>query len=267
MGLRLTRGRWMTDADGAAAPAIVVVSESFVKTFFPHGDAIGTCIGIGDESNPCRTIVGVVADPRMTGSIEGPAVPVYYLPLSQASSYSFTPRLFIKAAGSVSDAMSLVRRELQRSAPDLPAVTVRRLSDGFTPYVSTYRLGRLLFGVFGALAWFVAAVGLYSVLSYLAAERRRDYAIRIALGAGAARVAEPILRTSVASALAGLAIGLAVVFLFADRVQAMLFRTSIDEPPVLAIVVALGVAIGVVAAVGPVLTVLRTDAMSVLRES
>jgi ABC-type lipoprotein release transport system permease subunit len=246
---------------------VVVVSDAFVKTFFPNGGAMGTCIGIGDESNPCRTIVGILADPRVTGSLDGPAVPVYYLPLAQASTYSFTPRLFIRASGKVEDAMNLVRRELQRSAPDLPAVSVRRLSEGFAPYVSTFRLGRLLFGVFGALAGFVAAVGLYSVLSYLATERRREYAIRVALGAGATKVAEPILRSSLGSAAAGLAAGLAIVLVFADAVESMLFRSSVVEPGVLGLAAALGLAIGLVAAVGPVLTVLRTDAMDVLRES
>jgi putative ABC transport system permease protein len=143
---------------------------------------------------------------------------------------------------------------------------VRRLSDGFTSSVSTYRLGRLIFGVFGALAGFIAAVGLYSVLSYVAVERRREYAIRIALGAAAPRVAEPILRHSLASALAGLVAGLAIVLWFADSVQSMLFRSSVDEPLVLVLVTVSGLAIGLLAAVGPMMNVLRTDAMSVLRE-
>jgi hypothetical protein len=266
MGMRITQGRWIAESDGAAAPTIVVVSEAFVKTFFPYGNAIGTCIGIGDESNPCRTIVGIVADPRVTGTLDGPAVPVYYLPLAQASTYNFTPRLFIKASGRVEDAMALVRRELQHSAPNLPAVSVRRLSEGFAPYVSTFRLGRLLFGVFGALAGFIAAVGLYSVLSYLATERRREYAIRVALGASAPRVAEPIMRHSLGSAAAGLVAGLAIVLFSADSVQPLLFRSSVDEPLVLVMVSALGVAIGLLAAIGPMITVLRTDAMTVLRE-
>jgi putative ABC transport system permease protein len=266
LGLRVTQGRWIGEADGAAAPAVVVVSESFVKTFFRNGGAIGTCIGIGDESNPCRTIVGVVADPRVTGSLGDPAVPVYFLPLAQAANYNFTPKLFVKAGARIEDAIVLVRRELQRSAPDLPAVSVRRLSDGFTSSVSTYRLGRLIFGVFGALAGFIAAVGLYSVLSYVAVERRREYAIRIALGAAAPRVAEPILRHSLASALAGLVAGLAIVLWFADSVQSMLFRSSVDEPLVLVLVTVSGLAIGLLAAVGPMMNVLRTDAMSVLRE-
>lgn len=266
LGLRVVQGRWIDDSDGAGAAAVVVVSAAFAQAFFPGGNALGTCIGIGDESNPCRTIVGVVADPRVTGTLEGDAVPVYYLPLAQAATYTFTPRLFVKAQGRLEDVMSLVRQELQRSAPDLPAVSVRRLSDGFAPYVSTHRLGRLIFGVFGMLAGFIAAVGLYSVLSYLATERRRDYAIRIALGAAAPRVVEPIVRQSMGSALAGLVVGLGIVLAMADRIQPMLFHTSVSEPMTLTLVVVLGLAVGLAAAVGPVLAVLRTDAMSVLRE-
>jgi predicted permease len=267
LGLHVREGRWIGDADGAGAPSVVVVSEAFVKVYFPNGGALGTCIGIGAESNPCRTIVGVVADPRVTGSLDGPAVPVYYLPLAQAGTYSFTPRLFVKAAGRIEDAMRLVRQELSRSAPNLPAISVRRLSDGFAPLVSTFRLGRLIFGVFGALAGFIAAVGLYSVLSYLATERRRDYAIRIALGASASRVVEPIVRHSLISAGAGLVAGLAIVLASADRVQPLLFRTSVDEPGVLAVVAVLGLSVGLLAAIGPVIAVLRTDAMAVLRDA
>ena len=116
------------------------------------------------------------------------------------------------------------------------------------------------------MAGFIAAVGLYSVLSYLATERRREYAIRVALGAGAPRVAEPILRHSLGSAIAGLVAGLAIVFFAADSVQPLLFRSSLDEPLVLAAVSALGLAIGLLSALGPMITVLRMDAMSVLRE-
>jgi hypothetical protein len=80
-------------------------------------------------------------------------------------------------------------------------------------------------------------------------------------------VAQPILRHSLGSTAAGLLAGLGIVIAFADQVQPVLFRSSLDEPLVLLSASALGIAIGLLAAIGPVITVLRTDAMAVLRES
>jgi predicted permease len=266
MGLRIRQGRWLAEYDSRGNPPVVVVNEAFVRVLLSAGPAIGTCIGIGADSLPCRTVVGVVSDARMTGSLDAPPAPIYYVPLAQADAYGFTPRLFVRSSGPMRDAMDRVRRELQASATDIPAVSVRPLTEDLAPVVSTYRLGRAIFGAFGALAGVIATVGLFSVLTLLATERRRDYAIRVALGAPRVRVVAPILRHSAESAAAGVVLGLAAVLLLAPRTESLFFRTSIAEPAVLLPVVLLGVVVSLVAAIAPIRSILRADAMSILRE-
>lgn len=266
MGLRPRQGRWLAASDVAGNEPVVVVNEAFARTFFRGTPVIGTCIGIGADTLPCRVIVGVVGDARMTGGLDAPVTPAYYVPLAQAAAYRFTPKLFVRSAGRVDDAMARVRAELQRSAADLPVVSVRPLEEDFAPLVSTWRLGRLLFGAFGVLAGFIAAVGLFSVLAFLAAERRRDDAIRLALGAPASKVVAPIVRHTAISIGTGLLLGLAILAAVSSRAESLLFRTTVLEVAVLVPVVLLGLAVGVAAAVAPVRTVLRTNAMAVLRE-
>jgi len=266
LGLHARQGRWISTSDVDGSEPVVVVNEAFARTFFRATPAIGACIGIGADSLPCRTIVGIVSDARMTSGLEAPVTPMYYVPLAQATAYSFTPRLFVRSTRRLEDAMAQVRTELQQSSADMPAVSVRPLTEDFAPLVSTWRLGRLIFGAFGALAGFIAAVGLFSVLSFLATERRRDYAIRVALGAPASRVVEPIVRQTAASVGAGVALGLAIVMASSSWVASLLFRTTVLEVSVLGPVILLGLTVGVVAAAGPVRSVLRTNAMAVLRE-
>ena len=91
-GVRMRQGRWIDAADGPNAPPVVVVNETFERMFWPAGAAIGQCVRVGADSMPCRTIVGVVRDFHVTGGVDDPAHPVYYVPFAQAAMFAQRPR-------------------------------------------------------------------------------------------------------------------------------------------------------------------------------
>jgi hypothetical protein len=243
-----------------------VVNEAFERVFWPQDGAVGRCIKVGADSMPCRTIVGVVRDFHVTGGVDEPANPVYYVPAAQAAMFWQTGHLFIRPRGDATVALGSVRRALQQLEPNLPAVFVHRVDQNIEWLVSPLKLGASAFTAFGLLAAIVAALGLYSILSYLVIEQRRMHAIKLALGAPARAVALPIVANALLTVGLGMAIGYAALIPLARRFGALLFHANALEPGTVAVVVLLGATVAVVAALVPTRSVLRTDTMAVLRE-
>jgi putative ABC transport system permease protein len=265
-GVQMKAGRWIAASDILGAPFILVVNEALEKAFWQPGGAIGKCIRIGADSMPCRTIVGVVRDFHVTGGVDDAMLPVYYVPVAQASMFTQRPKLFVRPRGDPTTAAREVRAALQGLESSLPAVTVHPIRDNISWLTSSLELGASAFTAFGLLAAIVGAVGLYSVLSYLILEQRRMHAIKLAIGATPSRVARSVVGFSVATAAIGLAIGYVALVPIAKILEPLLFHTKVLEPITVAGVIGFGVAIALAAAIFPVRTVLKTDVMSVLRE-
>ncbi|NOT08260.1 MAG: FtsX-like permease family protein, partial [Gemmatimonadales bacterium] len=265
MGLRLQVGRWIEESDGAGNAPIMVVNEALTKLYWPGQPALGRCLRIGNESMPCRTIVGVVANHRFTGGLEDDPVAGYFLPLAQSDAYTFTPQLFVQVRGDPLALVSELRRQLQGMAPNLPAATVFPLASNFEPLIASWRLGAMAFSGFGIVAGLVAMVGLFSVLAYLVTERTREFAIRSALGAQPAQVARPVIRQGVMVTATGLAAGLGLTAFAARWLQPMLFQTKLTDPLAVGSVCAALLAMAFLASLGPARRAAGKDPMEALR--
>ena len=261
-----TERRWFSSSDNAGAPFVMVVNDAFERTFWQPGGAIGQCVQLGADSLPCRTIVGVVNNFVVTGGVDDPARPVYYVPVGQASMFPQTPRLFFRPRGDMATASREVRRAMQELEPNLPAVNVHAVSNNVSWLTSTLKLGASAFTAFGLLAAIVGAVGLYSVLSYLILEQRRMHAIKLAIGASPSRLAQSVVSFAVVTAAIGMAGGYLILVPVGRLIEPLLFHTKVLEPLTVAIVLALGALIALAAAFSPVKTVLCMDVMAVLRE-
>jgi predicted permease len=265
-GVRMRHGRWIETGDGPNAPAVVVINEALEKVFWPAGAAIGQCMRVGDDTMPCRTIVGVVRSFHVTGGADDPPMPVVYVPFEQASAFRQRPALFYRAPGDQSAVARSVQRALQTLEANLPAAHVRAVSGNIEWLTSPLRLGAAAFTAFGIVAALVGAVGLYSVLAFLILEQRRSHAIRLAIGAVPSRLARSVVGFAVVTVIAGMALGYAALVPLASVLEPMLFRTRALEPLAVAAVALLGVLTAVGAALVPARAVLRTDVMTVLRE-
>jgi predicted permease len=265
MRLNMRTGRWITERDDAGAPPVMVVSTSMAALYW-GGDrgAIGECV-IVDDSPACREVVGVVDDVRFTGGLETDHVPSYFLPIAQAEEFGAGAKLFIRARGDANALLPIVGRMVQGARPDLPAANVHLLRDHLDPYLATWRLGAMSFTALGGLAALIAMLGLFSVIAYLVAERRKEFAIRSALGARRAQIMAPVIRQSISVVGAGALVGMLVAWRAAPWLQPQLFEVRLLDPVVLSSVMLGLMAVGLVAVLGPARRAARMEPVEALR--
>jgi predicted permease len=278
LGIRLLRGRGFTAADNPGGAPVVVISETMARTFWPDGDAIGKCLRFGFVPDPaelatapCREVVGIVNDVRPR-SIRPEPQPVmqFYVPYDQVPPPYLpeAPRisgLLIRTAGDPERMAAPVQRALQSFAPDLPYANVRPYQSLIDPQMGTWRLGAVLFSVFGGLALAMAAIGLYGVLSYMVAQRSKEMGIRMALGARSGDVIRLVVGEGLWFAGLGILAGGAAALAAGSWLQPLLFDTRPWEPAVLAEVALTLGAVTLLASLLPAWRATRTDPNLVLK--
>ncbi len=232
MGTRILRGRGFLDTDGANTPRVVVVSQAMGQLLWPGRDPIGQCLRIHvghveTDAPPCTTVVGVADDVRVQ-SLDEPHEYLYYLPLDQYPYPQGT--LLVRVAGRAGDMAESIRLGLQPLMPGDGYVTAVPFQDMVTPVLRSWQLGATMFIVFGALALVVAAIGLYSVVAYGVAARKRDLAIRIALGATRTDVLRLVMGDGLKTVVVSLLAGSALAFVTATLAAPLLFHVSPVDP-------------------------------------
>jgi len=260
-GTRILRGRGFTVADGSASPRIAVINETMASLLWPGADAIGKCIIVNNE--PCATIVGVAGDARRFAIQESPTMQ-YYVPFGQESGIS-GPVLLVRTAGDARRFVQTLRGAIRAAVPNATFLNVASMQDRVDPQMRPWRLGATIFTLFGILALIVAAVGLYSVIAYSAAQRRREFGIRVAVGASSARLAQIVLVEGVQISVVGAVFGIAVALVFGGRISPLLFNVSARDPSVIGGVAMVLVVVALVASLVPAVSASRVDPIEVLR--
>lgn len=254
LGIPLRRGRVFEPADGPAAPAVAVVSESFGRVHLGGGNPIGRLIqfpGMGDGDGGWAEIVGVVGDLRQTGPGDEPAAAVYYD--YRQRSHRRTVSVVARVTGSETaalDALRAILRDMEPSAPFEGAALGSTLAE----VVAGPRLRAVVLTVFATVALALAGVGLFGVVGFVVLRRTRELGVRIALGASRRRVALAAVGGTLVPVLGGVAVGALVALAIGRLVRGFLFGISAVDP------VSLGVAAGavlVVAALAWVLPIRR----------
>jgi predicted permease len=275
LGTRMIAGRDFSDADRAGGPPVVIVNESFARTYFGGANPIGrTLVQPAFGSRAARTleVVGYVQD-SVYRSLREPLSPTVYRPLRQqegeAMFLSFISVVVRTAGGSpallikpLADALGTVHRDL--------ALTFRPLEEQVDASLTQERLVAMLSGFFGALALLLAGLGLYGVTSYAVSRRRTELGIRMALGAAPAGVVRLVLRR--VAFLVGLGIALGIVLAVVSTALArttlgsLLYGLQPQDPATIALAtVVLGV-IGAAAGWIPARRASRIDPAAVLRQ-
>jgi ABC-type antimicrobial peptide transport system permease subunit len=266
--MHILEGRDLRESDDAAAPPVLLISESLARRHWPAGQAVGRQLVAGDgRSELARTIVGVVSDIRMEG-FHGRFDPTIYLPLSQAPARSFWTLISsTRPADSLAAELGAAVREIDAS---VPVPRPRPLVDIMGDTVRKPRFTAIVLGVFASMALFIAVVGLYGVLAFDVAERRPELGVRLALGATPGNIRRLLILRGLRLVAVGLVLGLAGTLAIA-RLLSGLF---VDAPSTHAAnVLAFGGAIAtlliasLVATWIPARRALRTDPIEVLRRS
>ncbi|MGA9717021.1 MAG: ABC transporter permease [Acidobacteriaceae bacterium] len=219
---------------------VVILNESTARHLYPNGDAIGHVI---DASGKAR-IVGTIPDVHLT-SVEGqPDSQVYYPQAQQDTEGAY---LVIRSKVPPEQLASSVLHTLREINPAQAAVPLRPVQEFVDHAVSPRRFFVLLVGTFAALGLFLAALGIYGVISYSVTRQTLEIGIRMALGATAARVQFGVIFRTMRLALIGIAVGAVVSLAVASLISAMLFNTAPTDPATFAGMVGLLIVVALLA--------------------
>ncbi|HEX4684902.1 MAG TPA: FtsX-like permease family protein, partial [Gemmatimonadaceae bacterium] len=261
MGTRIIRGRGLTIADAEHAPKVMVVSQSMAKKIWPGADPIGKCVRMNADTMPCFTVVGIAEDTRAEKLSE----PELHYYLSTAQFHPSQGGVFVRTSGTAAEQAEAVRHALQRVMPGVSYVTVTPMSTILAPVTRSWKVGAVMFAVFGLLALVLAAIGLYSVIAYNVTQRTHEMGVRVALGAQARDVIALVLREGMVIVLPGVVLGAIIALVTGRWVAPLLFDVSPKDPPVLAAVIATLIGVAVLASWLPATRAARVDPNEALR--
>ncbi|HEY4305521.1 MAG TPA: ADOP family duplicated permease [Gemmatimonadaceae bacterium] len=264
------RGRDFTSADVKGAPNVTIINEPLAKLLFPQRDALGQCIYLpvraNDPDGECWTVVGVLRGFWYRRSILKREGLLVYVPMAQRVYGLGRPRqLLVATDGPASAVAGAVRAAIRSVSPDLPELSIRVMRDEIEPEIRPWRLGATMFSVFGVIALVIAGIGLYAVVSFTAAQRATEIAIRVAMGARIRDVLSAVATTGLRSVGVGLGVGISASLFIRKWIGALLFQTSPSDPGIILGVGALLFVVAALAVTVPTLRLLRQNPATLLR--
>jgi putative ABC transport system permease protein len=271
VGMRLRKGRGLSDRDLPGDPPVAVVNETMARKYFPNQEPIGQRILV-QKIIPGKTqlgpeipweVVGVVADERVTNFDNKRDNPGMYVTNEQSPVYF--GGLVVRATINPAGLEKAVRKAVYDANKNQPLTDVKTLERIKTETMAGDRLRSLLLGVFAAIALLLSAVGIYGVISYSVAERTNEIGIRGALGASRGNLLGLILRHGIWMTMAGLVIGLLGALGLTRLMATLLFEVGAWDPLTIASVTGILICIGLLACYVPARRATKVDPMVALR--
>lgn len=256
----ILNGRSFENTDRSGMPLVAVVNASFARQYFGDGDPLGERLKIfGVE----REVVGVVRDVAYRGLARGMQSAVY-LPLEQNPISGLT--LLTRSTVDPRTLSRSLRDAVARVDGDLALYSETTLNEALLESSSIERFSTLLLSFFAGIAMLLAAVGLFGVLSYAVAQRRREIGVRMALGADAFRLVASVLRDGLVAVGIGMVAGLAGAAALTRLMRSMLFHVDALDPITFAIVPAILLGVAALACWLPARRAMTIDPIEILRQ-
>lgn len=269
-GARVIRGRKFAPTDVDESPRTVIVNESFARRHFRDTGALGRRIryGRGDDEQPWREIVGVVPDLRIGGGVGGIGSDdriqeQIYVPLMQSPQQGFS--IALRTQGDPLALAPALRDTVSGIDANLPLYDVASMDGVIKKNTWAFGLFGSLFAMFGVIALFMSAVGLYGVMAFSVNRRRNEMGIRMAIGARAGDIAGLVFRKAFVQLGIGIAIGLALGVGLAMPLRVMMFDVNVFDPVVYGGIALVLVLTGSAACFVPARRATRVDIVDVLR--
>ena len=262
MGIPLINGREFTESDTPAGSKVAVVNETFARHFFGAGNPIGRKFGPGGKT-PDIEIVGLVKDSKYSEVRQKPPR-LYFTPYRQDKEIGGI-YFYVRTALPAGRMVPQIRRAMRQMDADLPLENLRTMEDQVRLSIRSDRLLLQLASAFAVLATALAMLGLYGVMAYGVTRRRREFGIRMALGADARSIRGLVLAEVGIILSIGVALGVPASLGLARLVESQLFGVKSFDAPVTAAAIAALCVTGLVAGYLPALTASRTDPQQALR--
>ncbi len=264
MAIPMKKGRTFTEAEATQMKHVVVINESLAREYFPNEDPIGRRITISmkDENLPSE-IVGIVGDVKHAG-LDSPVRAMVYWPHAELA-FSFMT-LLVRTDVDPLSIVPAIQREVQAIDRDQPITDVRTMEALLARSTARSRFATVLLVIFAGLAVLLASVGVYGVMSYSVAQRRREMGIRLSLGATRSDVVGLVVRQGLTLTVIGIGLGLTVAAFLSHLVlSTLLFGVGARDPGTFAGTAMLLLAVSLLACYLPASRASKTDPISALR--
>jgi putative ABC transport system permease protein len=257
------RGRDFTEADGPAAPPVIIVSEALARLYWPNDDPVGKTLVVRSLGNRARTVIGVAGDLRRL-ALDDDIRPMVYYPVSEVPVFGQMYLVWRSRADPQSQ-VPAVRNAIRRVSGQVAFHDVAPAGERLSESFGSRRLNLYLFGLFAVVALALAAIGLFGVMAYLVSQRTREIGVRLALGAPRGEVFRVVIGRGVALAATGAVLGVVGAVWLTRVIEGLLFSVSRTDPVTFAAVPIAMVCVSVLACYVPARRAMRVDPVIALR--
>jgi putative ABC transport system permease protein len=262
MHIPIVRGRGIAESDGPKSELVMLVSESTARELWPGADPIGARVRIGGNDGPWRKIVGVVGNVRHKDLAEETGLQMY-LPQTQFTDGGLV--LTVRSSLPTDRIADAVRASVRALDPKIPVFKITPLDTLVAQSFADRLFVLQVLGAFAIAGVVLAAIGLYGVIAYTVAQRTRELALRLALGADRGDVLRVVFRAGTRSVVTGLIIGVAGAVATTRMLDSMLFGVAAIDPVSLIAGIAVLAVVAAVAHAVPAMRALRVNPAIALR--
>jgi predicted permease len=272
MRIPVLEGRDLGAGDTADSGAVVVISKSMAKQFWPNESAIGHRLKLTFYPDRERTVVGVVGDVRQDGLDSTAGIATLYWPLAQVGDSAqgkwrpYGLSLAVRTTVAPLTLTNAVTRAVAEANSNIPVDNVTTLEDFVGETLTQRRFNMQLLSIFGLLALLLCTIGIYSVLAYSVKRRMREIGVRLALGASMRDVAGLVVVQGMKPTLAGVGIGILAALALGRIASSLIYGVSARDTATFIAVTLLLVLVSFATSLVPALRATRVDPLAVLRE-
>ena len=263
--IQFQSGRRFTDADNEKAPSVAIINQAMAAKFWPDDNPMGKRFSTKGPKGPFTEVIGVVQTARYKNVIEDPPVPFFYVPMAQ--NYVAYRTIHVRTSVPPESLQRQIEAQVHELAPGIPISQVQTMTQALQGVNGFFffRFGAQLTSTMGLLGLVLAVVGVYSVVSYAAAQRTHEIGIRMALGADPRDILKMVLRQSVLIVAIGLGVGLAVAFAGTRVIADLIVGIKPTDPVTFVSVIVLLSTIALVACWIPARRATRVSPLTALR--
>ncbi len=265
MTIPMHQGRDVSDSDTVNRQYVAVVSDSFVRKYWPGQNPLGQHFQFAFHD---RMVVGVVGDIRVRG-LEGPSEPQVYIPHRQTQDGSlifYAPKdLVVKAAGSPASLLPAIRQIIHSADAEQPVSDVRMLSDIVDSATASRSVQLRVVGIFAAIAFLLAAIGIHGLLSFAVSQRTPEIGVRLALGARASDILSMVMRQGMWLSVAGVVPGIALAYAAGRGMESVLAGVEPGDVLTFASATVLAIVMTFVGSFLPAMRAVRVDPLLAIR--